>query len=186
MRLPQSLAASEDDPSSPQVSASTIRCKLLETVLARGEQLAQSNEVENRESVLPAAGRVHGSASPSATSFKNDAAKATTGQNRRACPAAIAEGHSIAMVRFKNVVVSRRPQRPRTEKQISLTISGTMTGVDPGIASAKSGRGPTQIARLRQAEPGDGRGVTTGLGKPAMSREPSASIRKRRTIYPGT
>jgi hypothetical protein len=51
MRLPQSLAASEDDPSSPQVSASTIRRNLLETPFVPAEQLAQSIEIENRESV---------------------------------------------------------------------------------------------------------------------------------------
>jgi len=51
MLLPQSLAASEDGPSSPLASASTIQRKMLEAVLGAGEQLAQSNELENRETV---------------------------------------------------------------------------------------------------------------------------------------
>jgi hypothetical protein len=42
---------SEDDPSSPWSSASTICFNLLEALITCREQVAQSNEVENREFV---------------------------------------------------------------------------------------------------------------------------------------
>ena len=61
MRKPQSFATSENDPSSPYVSASTICLKLLETQLTEREQLAQSYETENSEFVRANVYRIDGS-----------------------------------------------------------------------------------------------------------------------------
>ena len=94
MRLPQSLAASEDDPSSPYISASTIRCKVLETVFTCGEQLAQSNEVENRETLPAIACGVMGSASPMPSWLKNDQQTTTETSRSPRGPAIVAEDHA--------------------------------------------------------------------------------------------
>ena len=61
MRLPQSLAASEDDPSSPYIPASTIPRKALESGVACDVQLAQLNEMENREALTANRPRVQAS-----------------------------------------------------------------------------------------------------------------------------